>query len=58
MLIKMLIYCYLKDENPGKNIKFASLEDLPQPELDDFHNLCRLAYSGLINDQKQKQLIF
>ena len=58
MLIKMLIYCYLKDENPGKNIKFASLEDLPQPELDDVHSLCRLAYSGLINDQKQRQLIF
>ena len=58
MLIRMLIYCHLKDQNPDRSINFTSLEDLPQPELDDFHSLCHLAYSGFLNRQKQRQLVF
>ena len=58
MLIRMLILRHLKNQNPGKNIKFSCLDELPQPELDDFYSLCYLAYSGLINRQKQRQLIF
>ena len=58
MLIRMLIYRHLKDQYPDRSINFTSLEDLPQPELDDFHTLCHLAYSGVINHQRQKQLVF
>ena len=58
MLIRILIYCHLKDQNPDRSINFTSLEDLPQPELDDFHSLCHLAYSGFLNCQKQRHLVF
>ena len=58
MLIRMLILRHLKNQNPGKNIKFSCLDELPQQELNDFYSLCYLAYSGLINRQKQRQLIF
>ena len=58
MLIRMLIYRHLKDKNPGRKINFSSLEELPQPEKDDFHYLCHLAYSGLVNSERQRQLVF
>ena len=58
MLIRMLIYCHLKDRYPDRSISFTSLEELPQPELDDFHSLCHLAYSGFINLQRQRQFVF
>ena len=50
-LIRMLIYRHLKSLHPSKDFNFSSLKELPQPALSAFHNLCKLAYDGICNNQ-------
>ena len=48
ILVQMLIYRHLKDTN---NVNFKSLKELPQSVKPTFHNLCKLAYDGICNNQ-------
>ena len=50
-LVRMLIRRHLKSLHPSKDINFSSLKELPQPALSTFHNLCKLAYDGIYNNQ-------
>ena len=50
-LVRMLIYRHLKSHDSSKDINFSSFKELPQPTLSIFHDLCKLAYDGICNEQ-------
>ena len=55
-LIRTLLLCYLKDEEEYKNANINTFKDLTQPMYDQFCEICKLAYTGIVS--AETKLIF
>ena len=57
-LIRALLLCYLKDKEEYKDTctNINSFKDLPQPVYDQFCEICKIAYTGIMS--AETELIF
>ena len=55
-LIRTLLLCNLKDKEEYKNAYISSFKDLPQPVYDQFCEICKIAYTGIMS--AEAELIF
>ena len=52
-LVKTLLLRYLKEMEEYQDITIKNFGDLPQPVLDKFHRVCKLAFDGITKPKKE-----